>query len=73
MSATNCICNEHDRQILEWIQNQTLPSEALVRSCCWRRICQVRGYYPGEVGIETWIEVCRERGYLYAGQNPRGF
>jgi hypothetical protein len=73
MSRRDCICDQRDMEILEWIQNQTLPSEALMRSCCWRRICQVRGRHFDLVEPETWSDICRERGYLYARQNPRGF
>jgi hypothetical protein len=62
-----CLCKVNDRQILTWIQSQTIPEEALVEDCCWVRICQVRGRYSG-VEDETWEEICRTRGYLkYAG------
>ncbi len=68
-----CICDLSDKKILLMIQEQTLPSDALVNSHCWSRICQVRGRNFNRVNAETWSEICARRGYLRARQNPRGF
>jgi hypothetical protein len=68
-----CYCDKSDREILEDIQNITIPSDALLRDCCWSRICQVRGRYFNLVDSEEWQEICTKRGYLFKRQNPRGY
>jgi hypothetical protein len=68
-----CYCDNSDRDILEDIQHITIPSEALVRSCCWSRICQVRGRNYNLVDARDWEEICTKRGYLLQRQNPRGY
>lgn len=68
-----CYCDNSDVEILNDLKRGSIPDEALVNSCCWRRICQVRGRYFEEVDDETWRDICRERGYLRRRQNPRGF
>jgi hypothetical protein len=62
-----------DEEILADLQHMSLPAEALTRRCCWTRICQVRGNNPGIIDAESWREICRVRGYLYARQNAAGF
>lgn len=69
----DCICQRDDEEILGWIQSEALPDEALVNTCCWKRICQVRGRNFSQVDEETWSNICFKRGYLFGRQNPRGF
>lgn len=33
-----CYCDNPDVTILDDLKRQTVPDEALVRSCCWSRI-----------------------------------
>jgi hypothetical protein len=47
-------------------------AESLLRRCCWKRICEVRGLNPGFVDAESWVEICRVRNYLLSRQKPRG-
>lgn len=68
-----CYCDNEDWDILNDIRNGSVPSDALVQSCCWSRVCQVRGRNYNHVDPETWEQICRERGYSYARENPRGF
>jgi hypothetical protein len=62
-----------ESSILSDIKRGGIPSEALVNSCCWKRICQVRGLHFNEIDDETWRDICRQRGYVFARENPRGF
>jgi hypothetical protein len=76
-----CYCDNDDEAILNDLRYQTVPDDALLRNCCWRRISQVRGRtFSGSESSPSWDhdgalwkELCRKRGYLYARQNPRGF
>lgn len=68
-----CYCDESDEDILDDLNREDVPSEALVRECCWKRICEVRGWNINSVDPEVWRRICTERGYLLSRQNPRGF
>ena len=68
-----CYCGKSERVILCDLKQETFPDESLVTSCCWRTICRVRGKNISQIKAETWVDVCRKRGYLFARQNPRGF
>jgi IS30 family transposase len=66
-------CHSNDGAILSDIVEGRIPEIALVTSCCWKRICQVRGRNFSLVPEDTWEELCRFRSYLFARENPRGF
>jgi hypothetical protein len=66
-------CELDDHDILNDIQNTSIPSEVLVESCSWRRICQVRGRNFYAVDDDVWSQICKERGYLFSRSNSRGF
>lgn len=68
-----CYCDLPDAVILDDIVRGSIPDHAYANSCCWRRICQVRGRYYSQVDREVWVDICRTRGYVLARQNPRGF
>jgi hypothetical protein len=69
-----CYCSStDDDEILSDILRADVPDDALVKNCCWRRICQVRGRNFNQIDDFTWREICRQRGYLYSRENPRGF
>ena len=68
-----CYCETPDDDVLDDIIGESIPDDALVNTCCWRRICQVRGRHFNEIDPDTWSETCRKRGYLFGRQNPRGF
>jgi hypothetical protein len=66
-------CHSSDAAILDDLKEGRVPEIGLVTSCCWKRICQVRGRNLKDVADDVWQDVCRERGYLLARENPRGF
>lgn len=66
-------CRKSEARILSHLKSGSFPSEALVNSCCWSWICKVRGLHYNEVDAGTWEDICRERGYVFARENPRGF
>ena len=68
-----CYCSTSDEEILDDLTEDSIPDEALVFSCCWKNICRVRGLFFNLVAEETWIEICRRRGYIQQRENPRGF
>ncbi len=59
-----CYCNGDDISILTDIVRDQVPDDALLRSCCWSRLSQVRGYALGIVTTDIWTELCRRRGKL---------
>jgi hypothetical protein len=71
--VVGCYCDLPSDAILEDLKNANIPEEALVNSCCWRRICSVRGSNLWAIPEDIWREICERRGYLYFRQNPRGF
>ena len=68
-----CYCDASDKEILDDLIREDVPSDALVRACCWSRICQVRGRNFNSVDPEVWGRICANRGYLFGRQNPRGY
>ncbi len=70
-----CYCEKEDEVIFEDIRRNDIPEEAMVRNCCWKRICQVRGrYFESEpIDTELWKEICQKRGYLHSKTEPSGF
>jgi hypothetical protein len=62
----SCYCNAADFAILRDIDRGTIPEAALVRSCCWKRICRVRGRNFRAVRPDKWRELCAKRGYVFA-------
>jgi hypothetical protein len=67
-----CYCYENEAEILSDIVFDIVPDDALVNSCCWRRICRVRGLHFNQVDADLWRGLCTRRGYLYGRQNSRG-
>lgn len=68
-----CYCNNSDSTILADILNETIPDEALTRSCCWKKICTIRGRHFSAVDGDVWSKICTKRGYILARENSRGF
>lgn len=66
-------CRYSEARLLRYLTTGNVPSEALVNSCCWRRLCQVRGLHFNKIDPETWREICHQRGYVFDRENPRGF
>ena len=60
-----CYCIKNaEYEILDDIESDSVPDEALENDCCWREICRVRGRHFSEVDDETWRSICRRRGYV---------
>ena len=57
-----CYCDESEFKILSDIKSGSVPTGALSRDCCWKRICQVRGRHFNEVSDRTWRNICTDRG-----------
>jgi hypothetical protein len=72
-SKTMHYCDQDDSEIFTDLENDSIPDDALVNACCWKKICQVRGRNPKAIDVESWTEVSRRRGYVQNRQNPRGF
>lgn len=69
-----CYCGKTEKEIKHDIERGGIPDDALVRECCWKTICEVRGRWCDlDAVAEIWEEITRKRGYLLARQNPRGF
>ncbi len=50
-----CYCDKSEIEIRDDLERGSVPDEALVRSCCWSKICTVQGSVLND---ETWEEVC---------------
>ncbi len=68
-----CYCNQSDAAILDDLRRGIVSDAAMLCARCWSRICSVRGRNSWAVDAEAWRDICRERGYLFQRQNPRGF
>ena len=68
-----CYCSTREHEILEDIQKEAIPEEALMNKCCWTTICRVRARNMTKVNADNWSKICQKRGYLRYRQNPRGF
>jgi hypothetical protein len=53
-----------DLDILDDIQHDEVPDEALTDAMCWQRICEVQAHHPRDVDPDVWTELCRRRGRL---------
>ena len=69
-----CYCEEHDLdRIFDALYGGLIPDDALVKRCCWKKICKARSTDIYKIGDLPWQELCKRRGYLLNRQNPRGF
>jgi hypothetical protein len=62
-----------ERDIVRAINSDAIDSASLMSREGWKRICQVRGRYFGQVDALAWTRLCARRGYAQGRQNPRGF
>lgn len=69
MSAM-CYCDKSENEILDHLKRSLVPDDALLRLCCWRKICQVRGKRFNELDDRTWNNLCDKRIALNAQQKP---
>lgn len=67
-----CYCDKPEQEILGDLKRGSVPDEALLRSCCWRKIRQVRGNRFHEIDDGTWNTLCDKRVQLNARRNPAG-
>jgi len=69
----SCYCEQPEDNILQDLLRGSIPEDALVRTCCWKQVCRVRGRNYNSVDPETWKEICQSRGYILGRENHRGF
>lgn len=65
--ATSVIhyCNETpDTSVYDDILKGTVPESALLRRCCWKRICEVWSDHYRSPKEEIWRLLCARRGLL---------
>ena len=67
-----CYCDKSEPEILGDFKRGAIPDEALLRLCCWRKICQVRGKRFSEIDEGTWSRLCDKRVQLNARQSQTG-
>ena len=61
-----CYCDSKPQTILRDLIEGSIPDEALLRVCCWKEICTVRGSNVDAIDYEQWRGLCRRRGRLVA-------
>jgi len=62
-----------DKEIVQAINSDSVPSGDLVSRDAWVRICKIRGRNLGLVDEEAWQALCARRGYLLLRRIPRGY
>ena len=68
-----CYCEKPDIEIGKDLKSGTVPDDALLRNCCWRKICKVRGKWFQEIGDLAWSQLCDKRAELSGKeQRPHG-
>jgi hypothetical protein len=67
-----CYCDKPEAEILADLKRDLTPDDALLRMCCWRKVCRVRGQRFMEVDDGVWNKVCDRRVQLIAKQDPMG-
>ena len=65
-----CYCDKSESEILDHLKRSLVPDDALLRLCCWRKICKVRGQRFNELDDRTWNQLCDRRVQLNAQQKP---
>ncbi len=70
--AVMCYCDKSENEILDHLKRSLVPDDALLRLCCWRKICQVREKRFNELDDRTWNALCDKRVALNAQQKPAG-
>src|SRR2546427_193949 len=53
-SDVHCYCESLIELIRFDLEHGRVPATALIKACCWRQICRVRGSYPDSVDGEGW-------------------
>ena len=62
--------SQNNWDILEDIQNCSVPQEVLKDKDGWKRVCQVRGRNFENVKAEVWARLCTIRGDLGVPPGP---
>ncbi|MGH7255848.1 MAG: hypothetical protein ACREI3_08735 [Nitrospirales bacterium] len=65
-----CYCEKPEQELFKDLKQASVPDDALLRACCWRRLCQIRGNWLHEVSDGAWGGLCDRRAQL-AKQQPR--
>jgi hypothetical protein len=63
-----CYCEKPEAEILEHLKRDLTPDDALLRACCWKKICKVRGNWFNEINDGVWNKICDRRGQLMGRQ-----
>jgi hypothetical protein len=64
-----CYCESPVEVIKFDLEHGTVPESVLMKRCCWRQICRVRGWYPRSVSPDAWWSVCSRRGRLLSAHH----
>jgi hypothetical protein len=56
-----CYCEKSEKELFSDLKGGAVPDEALLRPCCWKKICQVRGKWFKEISDLTWTKLCDKR------------
>jgi len=59
-----CYCSKRIDEILKDMFDDSVSDDALLRSCCWSKICSVNWRMSKYFDRYFWSELCRRRGYL---------
>ncbi len=72
MRPTMCYCDKEIIEICKDLLCERIPSEALTKDCCWKRICKARSETPVRVSPRMWKELCKQRATLRYVQYATG-
>lgn len=68
-----CYCDKPETEIGKDVKDGKVPDEMLLRDCCWRKICKVRGMWFQEIGDLAWARLCDKRSRAQAeNRQPHG-
>ncbi len=62
--GTQCYCERPWYEIAKDLDKGTIPDSALIKKCCWKRICKINLSKVINLGRYDWKELCKRRGHL---------
>jgi len=61
---TQCYCEKSWLEIAKDLDEGVIPDEALIKKCCWKRICQINAKKVKNLCRSDWSALCKRRGHL---------